>query len=165
MSFMISPIKIGSRQSRLAKIQVQEILSLVGELPVPYELTYLHTKGDLDKKTSLTSNPADNFFTNTLDEALLKKKIDLSIHSAKDLPKKLADGLKIYALTKSIDETDSWVSPYAIEKLPPRVRVGTSSHLRGDMIKSLIEQILNRTLYSLSFCIIVSFIMGSINHW
>ncbi len=134
---MLSLIKIGSRQSPLAKIQVQEILSMVGELPVPYELIHLNTQGDLDKKTSLTSNPADNFFTNTLDEALLNKEIDLTIHSAKDLPKKLIRGLKIFALTKSLDKTDSWVSDYSLEDLPQEAKVGTSSQLRGEMIKAL----------------------------
>ena len=136
---MILPIKIGSRQSPLAKIQVQEILSLIN-LAHPYELINLKTQGDIDKKTSLSSNPADNFFTNTLDEALLDKRIDLTIHSAKDLPKDLPEGLAIYALTKPLDESDSWVSPYALENLPAGAKIGTSSPLRGQMIKALAPQ-------------------------
>ena len=134
---MISSIKIGSRKSRLAKIQVQEILSLLENLSFSYELVHLTTQGDSDKKTSLTTNPADNFFTNTLDEALLQKQIDIAIHSAKDLPQRLPEGLKIYALTKTFDTTDSWVSPYSLEDLPQKAKIGTSSVLRGEMIKSL----------------------------
>ncbi|MBF0489481.1 MAG: uroporphyrinogen-III C-methyltransferase [Candidatus Omnitrophica bacterium] len=137
---MNSPIKIGSRQSPLAKIQVQEILSsleIQDTAPLKYEYISLTTQGDIDKKTSLTTNPADNFFTNTLDEALLKNQIDIAIHSAKDLPQKLPEGLKIYALTKSLDETDSWVSSYALEELPAGAKVGTSSLLRGEMIRAL----------------------------
>jgi uroporphyrinogen III methyltransferase/synthase len=134
---MISTIKIGSRQSSLAKIQVQEILSLLGNVSISHELAYFTTQGDLDKKTSLTSNPADNFFTNTLDEALLKKEIDIAIHSAKDLPQDLPKGLKLYALTKALDETDSWVSDHSLEELPPKAKIGTSSLLRQKMMKNL----------------------------
>ncbi len=132
-------IKIGSRGSPLAKMQVQEVLSMVGARhAVPlHELLTFTTRGDKDKSTSLTTDPADNFFTDTIDEALLKKQIDVAIHSAKDLPQKLPEGLKIFALTKSLDETDSWVSPYALENLPPQARVGTSSLLRGQMMKAL----------------------------
>lgn len=136
---MNTPVKIGSRQSRLAKVQINEILSLLSQQGVSflYELTHLATQGDIDKKTSLTANPGDNFFTNTLDEALLKNQIDIAIHSAKDLPQKLPEGLKIYALTKAVDETDSWVSFYSLESLPSKAKIGTSSLLRGEMIKAL----------------------------
>jgi uroporphyrinogen III methyltransferase/synthase len=136
---MTLPVRIGSRQSPLAKIQVQEILSLLEKqgTPLKYEWVTLTTQGDLDKKTSLTSNPADNFFTNTLDRALLNNQIDIAIHSAKDLPQKLPEGLKIYALTKGTDDTDSWVSPYSLEDFPPQAKIGTSSVLRGAMIKAL----------------------------
>ena len=142
-------LKIGSRQSPLAKIQVQEILSALGlsgplqggKTPsIGYELITLKTKGDIDKTTSLSTNPADDFFTNTLDQALLDRRIDISIHSAKDLPKQLAAGLKIYALTKPLDESDSWVSSYRLEDLPQGAKIGTSSQLRGEMIKTLAPQ-------------------------
>ncbi|MEI7998860.1 MAG: uroporphyrinogen-III C-methyltransferase [Candidatus Omnitrophota bacterium] len=139
---MLSSIKIGSRQSQLAKIQVVEILSLIGKLPYPTELITFATQGDIDKVTPLTSNPADDFFTNTLDTALINKDVDISIHSAKDLPQVLRTGLKIFALTKSIDETDSWVSQYTLDDLPKGARVGTSSQLRGGMIKELKPDVL-----------------------
>ena len=134
---MISSIKIGSRQSPLAKVQVQEVLSLLGNLTPTYELKTFATQGDIDKTTPLTSNPGDDFFTNTLDQALIRKEIDIAIHSAKDLPQKLPEGLKIFALTKALDETDSWVSPCSLEVLPQGAKVGTSSVLRAEMIKIL----------------------------
>ena len=134
---MFSSIKIGSRESRLAQVQVQEVLSQAGGLPCPHELLTFKTKGDIDKTTPLATNPGDDFFTDTLDEALLKKQIDITVHSAKDLPQKLNEGLKIFALTKASDETDSWVSPYSLEDLPPNARIGTSSLLRAQHIKIL----------------------------
>lgn len=130
-------LKIGSRSSNLARIQTQEIISLLGPISFEYEFIRFSTKGDEDKITSLTLNPGDDFFTNTLDQALLNKEIDIAIHSAKDLPQRIPDGLKIFALTKSIDDTDSWVSEYSLEKLPLGARVGTSSQLRAAMIKAL----------------------------
>ena len=105
--------------------------------PVQYELITFATQGDVDQKTPLTSNPADDFFTDTLDEALLNKQIDVAVHSAKDLPQKLHEGLKIFALTKALDQTDSWVSNYSLENLPQGAKVGTSSLLRGQMFKAL----------------------------
>ena len=134
-------IKIGSRPSALAQIQAREILSLLPKKLFDHELLIFSTQGDIDKTTPLTSNPSDHFFTNTLDAALLKKEIDLAVHSAKDLPKKLNPGLKIFALTKAIDDTDSWVSDYSIENLPKGAKIGTSSVLRGEMIKALKPEI------------------------
>lgn len=134
-------LKIASRASPLAKIQVQEILSLLPIKSFDYELITCSTKGDVDKATSLTLNPGDDFFTNTLDEALLKKEVDVTVHSAKDLPEKLNEDLKIFALTKPLDDTDSWVSPYPIDQLPQGAKIGTSSVLRGQMITALREDL------------------------
>ncbi len=130
-------IKIGSRPSPLAKIQVHEVLTSIKKLNFEYEIIRFSTQGDLDKTTYLTTNPADNFFTNTLDEAILNRDIDIAIHSAKDLPQHLTPGLKVFALTKTLDNTDSWVSHYSLENLPQGAKVGSSSILRQQMIKSL----------------------------
>ena len=74
-------LKIGSRGSPLALVQVEEVLSALKEHGVLVQPTLLRftTKGDLDKKTSLTLNPADDFFTDALDQALLKGEIDIAI--------------------------------------------------------------------------------------
>ncbi len=136
MSAMSNPIKIGSRGSRLALTQVQEILGLLPFLGTT-ELKVYSTAGDRDKTTSLTSNPADDFFTNTLDSALLKGEIDIAIHSAKDLPKNLHPELEIYALTKGIDDTDALVSHQPLKDLPIDAKIGTSSALRQSQILAL----------------------------
>jgi uroporphyrinogen III methyltransferase / synthase len=132
-------IKIGSRRSPLALVQVQEVLGLLkikGVRPssqvVPFQTT-----GDRDRKTPLTKNPADDFFTDTIDRALIKGKIDVAVHSAKDLPQRLHPDLEIFALTPALDETDAWVGPLRFKALPPGARVGTSSLLRQHSIKAL----------------------------
>jgi len=91
------------------------------------------TAGDKDKVTPLTSS-RDDFFTDAIDRALLKGKADIAIHSAKDLPQDLHEGLKIFALTQGLDDKDAWVSRVHWKDLPLKSRVGTSSVLRQKQI-------------------------------
>ena len=137
---MRSSLKIGSRPSRLAIAQVQEILGSVGaygHTPLQYELITFKTQGDKDKKTSLTRQPGDDFFTDTLDQALLKDDIDIAVHSAKDLPQRIPVGLEIFALTETLDDRDAWVGLRAFADLPKGAKAGTSSILRQKQIKQL----------------------------
>ncbi|MBL8013256.1 MAG: uroporphyrinogen-III C-methyltransferase [Candidatus Omnitrophica bacterium] len=132
-------IRFGSRQSPLAVVQVQEIVCLLKNqvIPFSYTLTTFQTAGDIDKTTALTKNIQDDFFTNTLDEALLSGSIDVAIHSAKDLPQKLNPNLVIAALTPCLDDSDAFVGNTPFEDLPARATIGTSSFLREGAIKSL----------------------------
>lgn len=137
--FSALKLRIGTRGSRLALVQVEEILSLLAEngVRLQTEKKIYRTQGDRDKTTSLLINPADNFFTDTIDTALLNKEIDIAVHSAKDLPKVLKPGLKVFALTASLDETDAFVGHDRFENLKAGARVGTSSVLRRDMMKKM----------------------------
>ncbi len=132
-------IRIGSRASALARRQAQEVLDLLAAKKVrfKYEFSWYQTSGDLDKQTPLMLNPAGDFFTDTIDVDLLKKKIDLAIHSAKDLPQPLPTGLSIFALTPCLDETDSFVGHKRISQLPPGSRVGASSLNRKEALLQL----------------------------
>lgn len=132
-------IHIGSRPSPLALVQVNEILDLLQEkgISVQYQLVKIQTHGDQDKKTRLTSNVADDFFTDNIDQALLKGVIDVAVHSAKDLPQRMDPRLEVVALTSCLDDTDAWVSPTPFSQLPSKAKVGTSSFLRQDAIRSL----------------------------
>jgi len=132
------PVKIASRSSSLALAQIDEIiheLKAQGRV-FPYEILKFETAGDKDKKTLLTK-AQDDFFTDTIDQALLEGKADIAIHSAKDLPQHLSEGLKIFALTKGLDSRDAWVSPMHWKDLPRKARVGTSSVLRQKQILQL----------------------------
>src|SRR3989338_3169469 len=136
---IVKKIRMGSRASRLALAQVEEITSFLRKRNIrfPYEVIMYKTKGDLDKKTPLSDNPPDDFFTDSLDEAILKGEIDVAVHSAKDLPKDLKKGLSIFALTKSPDETDAFVGHVKISELKEKARVGTSSSVRKTAIEDL----------------------------
>ncbi len=135
---ILPEVLIGSRSSPLALIQVKEIEDLLKKAKVnmAFKLVTYQTTGDKDKTTSLVQNTNDYFFTDTLDQALLKGDIDIAIHSAKDLPKKLRDGLSIFALTKSADDTDCFVGKLPLEQLKPGAKVGTSSLIRQQQLKS-----------------------------
>lgn len=126
---MANPIKVGSRKSSLALAQVKEVIDSLKTI-TPFEITTFDTAGDRDKTTSLTSKPSENFFTDALDQALLRHDIDVAIHSAKDLPAVIPQGLKIFALTAILDDTDAWVGKVAWANLSNGARVGTSSQLR-----------------------------------
>jgi hydroxymethylbilane synthase len=132
---MNSSIKIASRSSPLALAQVEEIihdLKTLGRV-FNYETLEFKTSGDKDKSTPLTSS-RDDFFTDTIDQALLEGKADIAIHSAKDLPQNLHEDLRIFALTQGLDNKDAWVSRVHWQDLPPKSRVGTSSVLRQKQI-------------------------------
>lgn len=140
---MNKKIKIGSRSSRLALVQVEEVFALLKKAGVSaeYEISTYTTAGDKDKTIPLTGNGQDDFFTDALDQALLDRKIDVAIHSAKDLPQDIREGLSVYALTETLDATDAFVGRGKLADLKPGAKVGTSSPLRRQGIKELNSQV------------------------
>lgn len=120
---------VGARNSPLSRAQVEEIRQ---EFGLNFEVVYVETTGDLDQKTSLKTLEKSDFFTKELDQMLLNGKIDLAIHSAKDLPDPLPKGLKIAALSVGVDPRDSLV----IKKEPVQV-VATSSIRREEAVREI----------------------------
>ncbi|MFY7842621.1 MAG: hydroxymethylbilane synthase [Rhabdochlamydiaceae bacterium] len=129
-------IPVAARASILSQIQVKEILSaLKMHHPfVDFYPTWIKTWGDRDLKSSLKGKENTPFFTKEVDEALLKKECRIAIHSAKDLPYPLADGLEILALTKGVDPADVLVLKSPHLDLTSPLRIGTSSERRENMI-------------------------------
>ncbi len=130
-------VKVGARDSRLSRAQVDEVLQELRTFypDVVFETLFIKTTGDLDLKTSLRTLEKTNFFTKELDEKLLKEEIDIAIHSAKDLPEPLPDGLTLVALTRGVDSSDSLVMN--VDKLPQGARIGTSSQRREQSLRQL----------------------------
>lgn len=135
----ITLLKAGSRGSPLALRQIDEIEELLKrkKVFVQFQRDIYETSGDKNKKISLVDHNDDYFFTDALDQALLNHEIDIAIHSAKDLPKKIREGLSIFALTPSADETDCFCGKMPIEQLPSGSKVGTSSLIRQKQLKEL----------------------------
>lgn len=127
---MSEKLRVISRNSQLAIVQTQELLGSIAE--VDYELITLPSYGDKRKDISLLDNPPIDIFTRELDELILTGKADLAIHSAKDLPYPLANGLKLIALTRAFDESDALISRsnQTLANLAAGSRVGTSSPTR-----------------------------------
>lgn len=104
-------VRVGARGSNLSQKQVWEVLKELNkhEPHVTFDPVWIKTSGDKDQKTSLRFMENSNFFTKELDDLLLAGEIRLSMHSAKDLPKPLAEGLSMVALTHGLDPSDSLV--------------------------------------------------------
>ena len=126
-------IRIISRQSRLALLQVEELVKEAGI--TDYELIKTTSYGDRHKEVSLMDEGlAQDFFTRELDEALLEGRADIAVHSAKDLPNPLPDGIELLALTEGKDPSDSLVARdgLTLATLPEGSKVGTSSAQRKE---------------------------------
>lgn len=102
-------------------------------------MTWVETVGDRDLKTSLRTLDRTDFFTRELDQLLLQNKIRLAIHSAKDLPEPLPEGLAIAALTRGVDARDALVlrSGETLATLPPCAVIATSSARREEVVRQL----------------------------
>jgi len=97
----------------------------------------IETYADKDKTTPISEIEGTDFFTREIEEALLRKDIDFAVHSAKDLPDKIPEGLKISAITKSLDPYDALVSKnnFKLNELPAGAKIGTSSPRRKSQLK------------------------------
>lgn len=134
-------IVIGARSSPLSKVQVQEVLQeLKNYYPhIEFDPFYTTTVGDRDQQTSLRTLDRTDFFTKDIDQLLLSGQCRLGIHSAKDLPFPIPEGLKLICLTKGIDPSDSLVlrDGETLDSLPSGAVIATSSVRREETVKQL----------------------------
>ncbi len=93
-------IKIGTRDSPLAQWQSKQVKQLLFNKTIYSELVLIKSEGDINLVTPLYEMGVEGIFTKTLDAALLNNQIDIAVHSYKDIPTKLADGLVIAAVLK-----------------------------------------------------------------
>ncbi len=130
-------IKTGARSSPLSKAQLAEVQAELAPFHpnVILEALFLDTVGDRDLKTSLRTLDKTDFFTRDIDQALLEGKCHIAIHSAKDLPDPLPQGIELIALTQGVDSSDSLV----FNSLPVGAVIGTSSARREEEVKKLRE--------------------------
>lgn len=132
-------LKIGTRTSPLALKQVEEVLGALRNLyrTVNYEIIGIDTYGDKDKVTPLSDMEGSDFFTREIEEALLKNKIDFAVHSAKDMPEVIPEGLAVACVTKSIDPFDALVSKDSLQinELKLNAKIGVSSLRRKLQLK------------------------------
>lgn len=122
---------LGSRSSRLALAQTELVRrTLEGAHPgLEIAVKLIKTTGDKMPELALHKTGGKGLFTREIEDALLEGEIDAAVHSMKDLPVRLPDGLKITAVTKREDPRDVLVSPgrFTLKTLPANSRVGTGS--------------------------------------
>lgn len=136
---------IGSRSSRLAMVQAQYVRDTLKKFhpALDVEIKTIKTTGDKITDVVLSKIGDKGLFTKEIEDALLARHIDLAVHSMKDLPTELPEGLKIAAVPDREDPREALVSEkaFTIGTLPGGSRVGTSSlrrrsqllHLRNDL--------------------------------
>jgi hydroxymethylbilane synthase len=93
-------LKIGTRESQLATWQATFVQTLLSKHGIESELIFIKSEGDKDLVTALYEIGVQGIFTKTLDAALLNNKIDLAVHSMKDVPTQLAAGIRQAAVLK-----------------------------------------------------------------
>jgi hydroxymethylbilane synthase len=112
-------IRIGTRESQLAVWQASLVQQLLKELGIPSELVFIKSEGDIDLQTPLYEMGVQGVFTRALDIALLLDKIDLAVHSMKDVPVQLAKGIGQAAVLERASVKDILVykDPGAVDAL------------------------------------------------
>jgi len=138
----MSILRVGTRPSPLAIKQVDELKRMFPW--VDFEAVIISTIGDKDKITPLIRVEGGDFFTREIDQALLSAEIDVALHSSKDLPALLTQGLKIAIETVSISPFDALVSKGKLKllELPYASRIGTSSRRRKEQIYGLRQDLI-----------------------
>ena len=135
----MSKLRIGSRGSQLALWQANHISALLRERGLEVEIEIIHTTGDKITDVALAKVGTKGMFTKEIEEALADGRVDLAVHSLKDLPTELPKGFEIAAITERQDPRDAFCSrSYAsFQELPHGARVGTSSLRRQAQLKAV----------------------------
>ncbi len=136
----MTAVRIGTRGSTLALWQanhVKKLLEAAGEIQA--EIITIKTSGDREQDAPISEIGAKGVFIKELEEALLDARIDLAVHSMKDVPTEIPAGLAISAILKRDEVRDCLVSKFGhkLLKLPRGARVGTSSvRRRAQLLRS-----------------------------
>ena len=120
---------LGTRGSRLALVQAEECAQALRAAGIEVEVRIIRTTSEHHPDTPLAVIDQRDVFTRQLDEALLSGEIDLAVHSLKDVPTEVPDGISLAAITRRHDPSDVLVSDgrYTLRDLPRGAVVATSS--------------------------------------
>jgi hydroxymethylbilane synthase len=134
-------VRIATRRSPLAKWQANHVADLLRrqEPGLEVRLHELMTRGDRILEVPLAQVGGKGLFVKEIEDALLAGEAEIAVHSMKDLPALLAEGLAIGAVPVREDPRDALCSPRwkTLDKLPKGARVGTSSLRRSAQLKAL----------------------------
>jgi hydroxymethylbilane synthase len=133
----MAKLRIGSRGSQLALWQANHISALLREQGHEVELEIIKTTGDKITDVALAQVGTKGMFTKEIEEALADGRVDLAVHSLKDLPTELPPGFELVAITTRVNPHDVFLSVQydSVKALPKGARVGTSSLRRQAQLK------------------------------
>jgi hydroxymethylbilane synthase len=137
-------IKIGTRGSKLALWQANHVKALLEEAGFTAELVLYTTTGDLQQSKPLHEIGGKGLFTQALDDAMLTGEIDVAVHSAKDLPTELPDGIVLAALLRREDPRDVLLSPgeeFDLDNVRNGITIGTSSLRRQALLQHYLPHV------------------------
>jgi hydroxymethylbilane synthase len=132
-------LRMGSRGSQLALWQANHIAGLLRGQGHTVEIEIIKTTGDRLQEVTFAQVGSKGMFTKEIEEALAEGRVDLAVHSLKDLPTELPELFALAATPRRVDPRDVFVSvKYAnLAGLPQGARVGTSSQRRRAQLKAL----------------------------
>lgn len=134
-------LRVAARESPLSKAQVLEVQQALHPHHPMIELipVWVATTGDKQQEISLRNMEKTDFFTKELDALLLSGQCDVAVHSAKDLPDPLPQGLSLIALTEGVDNRDVLVirEGLSLAALPQAAMIATSSERREQQARML----------------------------
>jgi hydroxymethylbilane synthase len=146
---MPPPLRIGTRGSQLALWQARAVATRLEASGSAVELVVIRTSGDRLQEAPLSEIGGKRLFVKEIEDALLRGDIDMAVHSAKDMPSVLPDGLVLAATLPREDPRDALVLPAGstagdvaavLSQLGPAPRIGTSSVRRSAQLAPLIPK-------------------------
>jgi len=135
----VALLRIGSRGSQLALWQASHIKTLLQARGHQVEIEIIKTTGDRITDVALAQVGTKGMFTKEIEEALFDNRVDLAVHSLKDLPTEIPTDFEIAAITTREDARDVFCSRKfnSIDELPAGAKVGTSSLRRQAQLRAL----------------------------
>lgn len=132
-------IKIGSRDSRLAVVQSESVIASIREVmpDAVVSLVTMKTTGDKILDRTLDKIGGKGLFVKELDRALADREVDFTVHSLKDMPMELTEGLPIAAVSARADVRDVLVLPQGAQALADNLPIGCSSARRRIQLQKL----------------------------
>jgi hydroxymethylbilane synthase len=143
MAQSTAPLRIGTRGSPLALVQARAVraclAAAIGTAEEAVELVVIRTTGDAIQDRPLAEVGGKGLFTKEIEEALLDGRVDLAVHSSKDMPTFSQPGLMLAACLEREDPRDVFISRTALslQELPPGATLGTASLRRQAIAKRL----------------------------
>ncbi len=136
-------IRIGSRESKLAVIQSELVMKLIRQKhpEIELELVTMKTTGDVILDRTLDKIGGKGLFVKELDKALLEGRIDLSVHSLKDMPMEVSEEIPLIGFSKRESPMDVLVLPKGAVQMEEGKPIGSSSRRRNLQLESLYSSI------------------------